>query len=387
MARKVVNITHAANKYDILSQTPKNYSADNYFIKELQDKVDADWEYRPNRVDIEYENDWGQQTYSPIEVVIQSVKSEKGTAISNDCRNIVFRNILDKRFVIGSRFRYEEFPLDELDLDAIPDAKKNVWLATNTNSVQMTSSMIIERCNGTLGSLWVDEQGISHYHYEPVIQGRELSSVNLFYNETAVSPQSELVVIAQHNDYTRDYFLNQRFIIGYDRVYRIKAINKFYSNSTMYPSDVGLMRIYMEITEISPYDDFEHRIAVQADRPVVISQTPTAKDDDGYEIKFSSPSVIPSVLEEEAVSFVPALYTASGEIVPDVPFSLEVNLENLPAGVDPTIYYNCEVSNGVFSLRAKRMYLRGLAVLTWAVAAADSPTGEKITASFTLELR
>jgi len=158
--------------------------------------VDADWEYRPNRVDIEYENQWGEQTYSPIEVVIQSVKSEKGTAISNDCRNIVFRDILDKRFVIGSRFRYEEFPLDELDLDAIPDAKKNVWLATNTNSVQMTSSMIIERCNGTLGSLWVDSQGISHYHYEPVIQGRELSSVNLFYNETAVSPQSELIIIA-----------------------------------------------------------------------------------------------------------------------------------------------------------------------------------------------
>ena len=56
MARKVVDITNSANSYDILSQTPKNYSKDNYFLKELQDKINAEWRYRPNRVDIEYEN-------------------------------------------------------------------------------------------------------------------------------------------------------------------------------------------------------------------------------------------------------------------------------------------------------------------------------------------
>ena len=108
MARKVVDITNSANSYDILSQTPKNYSKDNYFLKELQDKVNAEWRYRPNRVDIEYENSWGVQTYTPIEVVIQSVRSEKGSAISNDCRRIVFKNILEDRFVIGSKFKFSE---------------------------------------------------------------------------------------------------------------------------------------------------------------------------------------------------------------------------------------------------------------------------------------
>ena len=29
MSRKVINITHSATKYDILSQTPKNYNKDN----------------------------------------------------------------------------------------------------------------------------------------------------------------------------------------------------------------------------------------------------------------------------------------------------------------------------------------------------------------------
>jgi len=35
MARKVINTTHAANRYDILSQTPKNYNQDNWYLKEL----------------------------------------------------------------------------------------------------------------------------------------------------------------------------------------------------------------------------------------------------------------------------------------------------------------------------------------------------------------
>ena len=217
-----------------------------------------------------------------------------------------------------------------------------------------------------------------------------MSSVNLFYNETAVSPQSELVVIAQHNDYTRDYFLNQRFIIGYDRVYRIKAINKFYSNSTMYPTDVGLMRIYMEITEISPYDDFEHRIAAQADKPVIVSQEPDPRDDGGYEIKFSSPAIIPSVLEKDAsspVEFIPVLCDKNGNPVPNIPFSLSIELENLPVGVDPTAYYDCEIDGASFKISVKRAYLRGLAVLTWRVVAASSPSEEEITASFALELR
>ena len=39
MARKVKNITNSASSYDILSQTPGNYSRNNYFLKELQEKV------------------------------------------------------------------------------------------------------------------------------------------------------------------------------------------------------------------------------------------------------------------------------------------------------------------------------------------------------------
>lgn len=396
MARKVINTTHSADRYDILSQTPKNYSSSNYFLKELQDKVNADWAYRPNRVDIEYEDDWGQQTYSPIEVVIQSVKSEKGTSISDDCKAIVFKNIFEDRFTIGNRFRFasrfgdDTVQTEQMDPDhsncgkvVRPKQLKNVWLVTNYNSVNMTSSVVIERCNGTLGSLYTDAQGVSHRHYEPVIQGRDLTSVSFSYNETAVSPQSQLLIIAQHNDYTRDYFINQRFIVGYDKVYRIKAINKFYSNSTDNPEDVGLMRIYLELTESSPYDDFENRIAYQSTGKIIIDNK-DSEQSENYTIGFTSPEIIPIYLDSAGVTFTPEV--RNGDVVVDnTTITLECELANLPATVDINNYISIEMENGSYTIKRKRVYLRGNLTLIW--TGIDDGTGEKlVTTSFELNL-
>lgn len=384
MARKVVNITHSANAYDILSQTPKNYDPNNYFIKELQDKVNAEWAYRPNRVDIEYETDWGKGVYSPIEVVVQTVKPETGTAISDDCRQIVFHDILERRFKIGSRFRFWPDYVDRHDGEALTDKDKNVWLSTNMNSVNMTSSMVIERCNGTLGSAYQDSQGVTRYHYEPVVQGRDLTSVSFYYNETAVSSESHLVVYAQHNDYTRDYFINQRFIVGYDKVYRIQAINKFYSNSTFKPEDVGLMRIYMEMTEVSPYDDFENRIAYQIGTPAYVQ---TESEPGNYVIGFTQPAVIPESLGAAGVIFAPCLQTESGAVVAGVVPAFSYFLENLPSSVDPSAYVNIIQGTDQVEISRARVYLRGDLVLIWTVAASVSPTHEEITAQVKLSLR
>ena len=195
MARTVINTTHAANRYDILSQTPKNYNPDNYFLKELQEKVDADWPYRPNRVDIEYEDAWGQQTYSPIEVVIQSVRSEKGIQISDDAKKLVFRNILEKRFSIGSRFRFGDFT-GQRGVEDVNILDRNVWLAVNNNSTNMTAAVVVERCNGLLGSCIIDpETGLSTYHYEPVILPQSLSSVSLLYNQAIVEADADIMAI------------------------------------------------------------------------------------------------------------------------------------------------------------------------------------------------
>lgn len=376
MARKVVDITNSANSYDILSQTPKNYSKDNYFLKELQDKINAEWRYRPNRVDIEYENSWGVQTYTPIEVVIQSVRSEKGSAISNDCRRIVFKNILEDRFVIGSKFKFSE----KYDLNT-EDKNKNVWLATNTDNVKMTSSMIIERCNGTLGSVYVDNQGITQYHYEPVIQGKDLSAVSLFYNEVAVSPQSQLLVIAQHNEFTKKYYINQRFIVGYDKVYRIKAINKFYANSTNDPENVGLMRIYLELTESCIYDNFDTRIAYQNSPEVHLTTT----KDSSYSIKISKPEYIPVNLTDDPITFTMVVVNERGQEFPEINISVDCVLENLPSGVDQGNYFDyIDNGNNSFDLRRKRIYLNGNLQINCKVNKEQSPSGEEFSTSFTM---
>ena len=383
MARIVINTTHSANCYDILSQTPPDYDRENYFLKELQQKVDAEWEYRPNRVNIEYEDNWGQQTYAPIQVVIQSVKSEKGREIADDFRQVVFRDILDSRFTIGSRFRFAAHYNGSAQ---VPDSEKNVWLSINTDSVKMTSSMIIERCNGTLGSLWKDDQGVSHYHYEPVVQASGLTSVSLMENEVAVSPQSKLTIIAQHNDYTRDYFINQRFIVGYDKVYRVNAIDKFYSNSTFDAENVGLMRMYLEITETSEYDDFEHRIAYQDSRNVIM-QYNTPSGETQYHIDFATPSVIPTHLDETTILFTPVVRDAHNETVTGVPVRFSYALENLPETVDPDNYVSVTQEKGTVSLARKRVYLRGNMILTWTIDAQYIESGTEETVSFVMSLR
>lgn len=358
MSRKVINIVHSATRYDILSQTPKNYNKDNYFLKELQDKVNAEWAYRPNRVDVEFENQWGEQTWSPLEVVVQSVLSEKGTAISNDTRRLVFKNILEDRFNIGNRFRFS----DDYDLSAT-DEVKNVWLVSNLNKTSMTSSVVAERCNGTLGSLYDNGDGTVSYHYEPVIQGRELTSVNFFYNETLISPQSQLLIIAQHNKYTKAYQINQRFIVGYDKVYRIKAINKFYSKSTKNPEDVGLIRIYMEITESSPKDDFKKRIAFNQEWHNIAPQVETGD----YMIVFESPDEIPTSLDADPVVFTPVL--KKGElIVSEANFVLTPAIEGVE---DISQYVSITRENNSFTVEKLQNYRKAVLELDWSVEAPD----------------
>jgi len=384
MANKVYNITDTPDLYDILSKTPKNFDTENYFLKELQHKVNSSWCYRPNRVDVEFEQDWGKENYFPLEVVINSVKSDKGEDLSNDCRRIIFRNIQEHRFSLGSKFRFSEnYNLKEFDKN------KNVWLVTNFDRVSMTSSVIIERCNGSIGSIVVDEQGVSKYHYEPVIQGRNLYSTTLRYADPIVSPQSQLTIVCQHNKYTKEYFINQRFIIGYDKVYRITAINKHYSDLTYDPNDVGLMKIYLELTEKSYYDNFETRIAYQMTPTVHFSTTGGDLGNLQYSIGFKEPEFIPTDLSSEQIHFVPFVQIQDGTEIPDIPISTEITLQNLPSGVDISAYINFEYDSqtGEFSLSRIRPYLAGDLIVKCSVAEEDSPTGEEILTEFVLVVR
>lgn len=401
MARKITDITHSASRYDILSQTPKNHSEDNYFLKELQEKIIAEWEYRPNRADVEYETRWGEQEWSPLEVVVQSVKSEKGSAISDDCKNLVFRNLSEDRFQVGSRFRFSP----DHDLGAA-DEEKNVWITTNMNRAKMTRSVVVERCNGILGSTYVDSQGVTRFHYEPVIQGKDLSAVSMFYNETAVSPQSQLLVTAQYNRFTRAYKINQRFIVGaryYDdakgewvgQVYRVKAINRFYSNQTSVPENVGLLRIYLELTESGAYDDWENRIAYQQEPTVRIDEREGGQSGKKRKcfIAFKTPDVIPTGLTSAPIVFTPVVRDETGKEYPEASRAIVASwsLDNLPPGADGSKFVDFRQANDAagttFEISRKKVYLNGDIRITCALDAESSPSGEALDASFGMTMR
>lgn len=403
MARKIVDVTDSASLYDILSQTPKNFSDKNYFLKELQDKVDAEWRYRPNRVDVEYESQRGtilgqKQEWQPLEVVIQTNKTQKGEAVADDNKNIVFKNIFEDRFKLGSKFRFApNFSLKALD------KQKNVWLGVNMDKTSMTANLIIQRCNGVLGSTYVDTQGVSHYHYEPVIQNKDLSSTNFSYSEVAVSPQARLTIIAQYNDFTSKYYINQRFIIGAreedennlghykgGQVYRITAIDKDYSLSTWDPENVGLIKIYTELTESSVYDKWDELIAYQNTAEVHLETKPEAE---GYSISFETPEKIPTELYADELVFTPILVNNNGEKQEEASsyIKTEYFLENWPTNrskEDQANYINfIENSNGSFVLSRKKIYMNGDLVIVCSIPKEYSPTGVEIEASFKLVVR
>ena len=109
MAGKVSDISRASAKdYTTISRTPINRNHGNFFLKELQDKYDAEWRYAPNVVTVEYEKTWGQNDFDVIEVRDQKPRSDKNKAFSDDLKRLVFRDIFEKRFRIGSKFRFNE---------------------------------------------------------------------------------------------------------------------------------------------------------------------------------------------------------------------------------------------------------------------------------------
>ena len=377
----IMDNSNVKDPYYLITQTPPNLVKDNYYLHELQEKVDADWEYRPNRVWIEKEDGIGVEKYSPIEVVIQTVKNDKGETVSDDWRNIVFRDIKYPHR-IGMRYRFSyDFDLKEPDID------KSVWIALNQNSVSPTASQVICRCNGTIKSIWEDHGncGKTSVHEEPVIQTTKLTSANFLYNEVAVDPKGQLTIIAQHNKYTEQYYINQRFVIGYDRVYKITNIIKTDSLATYKVKDVGVMRIYLEMDQIGELDDMENRLAYNGRH-----EEPTPSETDGnYELVLVKPEFIPTTFDEiqvkaqvlidgsPSVNDKPVFNIEIKDINPDVTYQYELDKFCSYTYDEESDTYTIIKNEGLVDLRRK-------VVVTFTFT---PPEKEELKVSFDLSLR
>lgn len=320
---KIFDSTNLKNPRYLYSQTPPDFKNDNYYLNTLQMKIDADWPYRPNRKWVEEESNPGTEEYTPLEVVIQTVKNDKGEAVSDDWYRLVFKDC-QKKERIGKRYRFAY----EANVD-VPDIRKNIWIALNQTYLTPTAAQTICRCNGTVGSIYIDKDGKKHRHYEPVIQPDKLSSAGVHESEVAVDIKGSKVLIAQFNKYTQQYYVNQRFFIdtnAYLRdsqpVYKITNIVRSNTLTTYDPTDVGVVRIYYEVDQIGANDDVENRIAyngIDNDNVSPEANTPVDKPDDnkdvGYEYSLAivKPENIPDVLSDEFM-FEPRLLK-NGEVI------------------------------------------------------------------------
>ena len=115
----IIDTTNVTNSSMLLkSRLNKNMSEDNHYINDLQAKRDQDWEFRYNVVGIEEEREKQigytdlLPNYTPLDVVIRSVKGENGKDLRTDWAQLSFRD-LKYDHELGKRFRFNlEFPDD-----------------------------------------------------------------------------------------------------------------------------------------------------------------------------------------------------------------------------------------------------------------------------------
>ena len=404
--------------YKTISQTPKNYSKYNYYLHTLQDKIDADWKYRPNRVDIEEQEieDWGTDKYTPIEVVIQTLKNDKGEKLADDYKKLVFRDIQHDK-LLGRKYRFSfNFDLEEDDID------KFCWLVTNMNVTDPTSSVVITRCNGTIASVFKNADGYNDVHIEEVIAGTDLSGTGFHFNEAILTQKDSIAIIVQANAYTRQYYINQRFIVGYDTVYKVTNIENYNSRSTYKATDNGLIVLYATIDQKSEQDLFDQEIYGKQHVYLAYNKpedqiTVTPPDtSEGYVFKFYEPVPMPTELYSEPITFKVGLF--QGETKINSPIHISITLGTLvPFAVyDPKVYsgyaflvtkngedfYVVDLADfekyvevtedeggdeGIFTLRRLKVYARKDLVVMAYISAEDSPTGKEMKQSFVLSLR
>lgn len=341
----IINTTDVIDSSIFLkAKLDKNMVSTNYYIESLQEKRNREWEMRYNRVDIEeelnkqVEYEKNLPVYTPIDVVIRSVKDDRGKDLGTDWADISFKDL--KHFnKVGSRYRFSlSFP----DMTAMSEEEKYyntcVWLCVNKSPINAGNSCVIRRCNSSLaltGSPTNSYDNITEVRYEPVVLENDLKYINLYYNQTLVIPQAEWYATIQMNYFTNSIKINDRFLFGSidnqdlsnNSAYKVKAIVKASQETTfLKENEIGVNNIPLIILALDKdvlfeEDDLEKRIAKQA--PIYKTQEldPVYQ----YFIKVTPNENI--IYIGETLTFYPKLFLNDMEIK-DVKFSYELNINN-----------------------------------------------------------
>lgn len=372
------------------SKLKKNMVGDNYYIGSLQHKINKEWMYRGNVIDIEEENNRQNNytkekpIYTPVEVVIQTVISDKGVKLADDWKKIIFRELKHPK-PLGKRFR---FSLDfEKNIEYTQEEKEtesSIWLAVNKDTASATNGVIVRRCNTNFiiaGSPTLSYDNIEEYHAEPAVLEDNFKYINIYYNDRVNLPNAEIYLTMQYNYFTRGIKINDRIVIGdvdlenkkNNSVFKVKAVEKFLSQATfkvgtdLSKSDVSLVILALDKDIINETEeDFEHRLAKQAPLYKIINNNEKETENDSgnntdkenetisnYSIVIE-PEIPTKLLQNEELNIVCHLYHDNIQIE-NIRFDVESDL----LGTDKdNLYYSLEqTSDNSFVLTNNRPYL------------------------------
>lgn len=114
-----------------------------------------------------------------------SAYDETGNKLSNDYKNIIFKDVQHQQ-LLGRKyfFNVEDFKLDD-------EGKKCTWLDFNFDTIKMGANSIIRRCNCQLGMLI--NQNTTEW-YEPAVLDYNPQYTISYFNDVINIPKSETYV-------------------------------------------------------------------------------------------------------------------------------------------------------------------------------------------------
>ena len=268
-----------------------NMVGDNYYIENMQEKRNRDWEFRYNVIDIEEELDKQLDytkelpNYTPIDVVIKTVKGDRGQDLGTDWASLSFKDLYHRN-EIGSRYRFDFGHSGEgmLELSHMTEEEKyyesSIWLGVNKSPISTGNSIVVRRCNSSIaliGSPNREYDNVTEIRYEPVVIDADTKFINTYYNMTVILPTAAWYLTMQLNYFTNFIKINDRFILGgvstYDKennaVYKVKGIIKSSSTKTFFKpgsdevESTPLLLVALEKDTVDEADDFINRVADQ----------------------------------------------------------------------------------------------------------------------------
>ena len=353
---KVIDTTNLVDSSTCLNTNLEpNFISDNYYLSSIQDKIDYEWDFRANRIDIKEENVAGSEIYTDVQVAIDTVFNDKTkTTMSDDWRRIIFKDIthnidVGKRFIFAENFHNK-------------DNGESVWITTNLTKLSATSAGVIRRCDNNIAMKLKNGE----IHYEPCILETEFKAINLYYDESIVVPQAQIYIILQYNEYTKKIKINDRYILGAtdleDRanndVFKVKASVKFKTKTTFDVTNNKLVYLGLDRDSVDERDDLVNRVAYQATDN--INPPVPEPSEDNYEIKLYNQDnkqiYEDKILLDEENEYYINVYK-NGELLTDCNYIYETDL----IGTDKdTFYYDFIIGDeqNIFSIRNKRTYMK-----------------------------